>query len=106
MIRGTTPTVTINLDFNSQDIETLYITFKQDNVVLFEKDLDDCTILSETVMCTLTQEDTLKLNETSQNNGSKKWLNVQCRCRLKDGTCLANEIEKLEILGILKEGVI
>lgn len=106
MYRGTTPTIEIKCDFNVNTIETLFITFVQKNETIFEKSLSDCEIQGETIVCHLTQDDTLKLEATKRDNGAKDWLEIQTRCRLKTGETLSSPINKVEVEKILKDGVI
>ena len=106
LIRGTTPIIEVDIDFNPQEIVTFYITFEQNDVVVLEKKLEDCEITKEKIVCKLSQEDTLKFDSTNKNNGSKHWLNIQVRTRLIDGTAISQDIKKVDVGRILKDGVI
>lgn len=106
MFRGTTPIIELEVDFNTSSIEVLYITFKQNEEVIFEKQLSDCVVTSKLITCQLTQEDTLKLKPTRNPNGSKDWLYIQVRYRLNDGTTGASFLDKIEVEQILKDGAI
>ena len=99
IIRGTTPTFQINLDFDSTLIKTFFITFVQNDEVVIEKDLTSADIKHDMVAVKLTQEETLLLQEN-------KNLKVQVRVRLSDGTAFANEIENIKVGSILKDGEI
>lgn len=63
MRRGTTPTIAIATDISLVDASNLYVTFKQGDRVCFEKTLGEVTVTPETVVCELTQSDTLSLKE-------------------------------------------
>ena len=64
-----------------------------------------CEITGEKIVCKLSQEDTLKFDSTNKNNGSKHWLNIQVRTRLNDGTAISQDIKKVDVGRILKDGV-
>lgn len=99
IIRGTTPTFQINLDFDSTLIKTFFITFVQNDEVVIEKDLSSADIKHDTIAVKLTQEETLALDDT-------KSLKVQVRVKLRDETAFANEIENIKVGSILKDGEI
>ena len=99
IIRGTTPTFQINLDFDSTLIKTFFITFVQNDEVVIEKDLASADIKHDTIAVKLTQDETLALDDT-------KSLKVQVRVKLRDETAFANEIENIKVGSILKDGEI
>ena len=99
IIRGTTPTFQINLDFDSTLIKTFFITFVQNDEVVIEKDLSSADIKHDTIAVKLTQEETLALDDA-------KSLKVQVRVKLRDETAFANEIENIKVGSILKDGEI
>lgn len=99
MRRGTTPTLTLTVD---ADIVgwTVYASFRtKSKLFTFENDRlqmtadDDVT----TILLTLTQEETLSLDVGA--------VEVQVRA-IKDGTAIATDIQRVNIGGILKDGVI
>lgn len=106
MFRGTTPIIELEADFNTNLLDVLYITFKQNDKVIFEKKLSDCMVKENLIICKLTQEDTLKLKPTLNPNGSKDWLYIQVRYRLIEGTSGASYMDKIEVEQILKDGAI
>lgn len=63
MRRGTTPTITITTDIDLSEASNLFVTFKQGDRISFEKTLEDVIITPETVVCELTQSDTLALRD-------------------------------------------
>lgn len=106
MYRGTTPELKIGIDFDPKEIEVLYITFEQKDKIVLEKTLKDCDIQGETIVCKLTQEDTLKFNPTNEKSGAKNWLYIQVRARLKGNETPTTDIKRYEVERILKDGVI
>ena len=99
MIRGTTPTITLELDADLSDW-VVYVTMKGiggtveisgDRLEYGESDG------GYTVTYGLTQRETLKLKPGK--------CEVQIRA-VKDGTAVATDIAKLDVGRILKEGVI
>lgn len=99
MYRGTTPTLSFNLPFRVSDLAVLYITAKQYDVLVLEKDLSDCTVNDTSVSFTLTQEETLKLKPNRR-------ITLQVRVKTHDGTALASQKFECDVKDILKEGVI
>lgn len=106
MYRGTTPIIEIECEFDVGLIDVLYITLKQKGRVIIERNLGDCVVAGKKIECSLTQDDTLKLEPTNSEDGLKNWLDIQVRYRLIDGTADATEINKIEVEQILKDGVI
>ena len=98
MFRGTTPTNVFNVDVDLTNAEVIYITYKQQNKVVFEKTKDDITVTENSLTVKLTQEETLKLTERE--------VEIQIRARFSDGTALASNIIKTTASKILKDGVI
>ena len=60
MRRGTTPTHTFALPFETSIISALRITYKQENNVIITKDKNDCTLNGNVINVKLSQEETLK----------------------------------------------
>lgn len=100
MIRkGTTPTHIFNTNVDLTAAVVLYITYKQGGRVVIEKNIDDCEVTTETITVKLTQEETLKLNDTQA-------VEMQIRARFSDGTAVASNIMTAEAGRILKGGEI
>lgn len=97
MRRGTTPTITIATDLDLSQASNLFITFKQGHRNLFEKTIDDVLITPKSVICELTQLDTLSLK-----NGTVQF---QIRATLGDSK-VASNIMTASADEILKDGVI
>lgn len=99
MIRGTTPTLEFILPFEVSIIQKMYITFSQNNTVIFELTEKDCNLSESTVTVTLTQEQTLLLDDTLN-------LSIQMRVLTTDNVALASEMIYTNVDGILKDGEI
>jgi len=99
MIRGTTPTnvFTTNVDLTTATV--LYISYEQNDIVVLEKSLSDCTVTATSVSVTLTQADTLAFA------GGKKVF-IQIRAKFGDGTAVASEIITTTADRIIKDGAI
>lgn len=62
MIQGTTPKHTFNIDFKTELIDKLRISYEQNGKIILSKEREDC-YFGETVISTfLTQEETLKFD--------------------------------------------
>ena len=97
MRRGTTPTITITTDIDLSMASNLFVTFKQGNSIVFEKTLSGVTVTENTVICELSQEETLALkNET---------VRFQIRATV-GGKKVASNIMSASVSEILKGGVI
>lgn len=103
MYRGTTPTNTFTSELDLSNAVVVYITYKQNKQVVFEKGKEDITFSSDdsnyVMSIELTQEETLKL---SPNNS----VAIQIRARFADGNAVASNIITTSVAQILKEGVI
>ena len=101
MIRGTTPTLEFTLPFDTSLIAKMYITITQNGIATLEKTLSDCKCSGTSVSLTLTQEDTLRLQQKPYSDGE-----MQIRVRTIAGEALASNIMSISVGRILKEGVI
>lgn len=97
MRRGTTPTITITTDLDLTEASNLFVTFKQGSKTVFEKTLDDVTVTENTVVCELTQKETLALT-----GGGVRF---QIRATLGDSK-VASNIMSAPVEEILKGSVI
>lgn len=101
MIRGTTPTLEFTLPFDTSLIAEMYITITQNGTTTLEKKLSDCNCSGTSVSLTLTQEDTLRLEQKPPLDGE-----MQIRVRTIAGEALASNIMRVSVGRILKDGVI
>lgn len=100
MFRGTTPKLEFIFDYNLEElnIEEFYITIKQGNKLISEKQLKDITISKNKAIIKLTQSETLSMKET---------YNVLMQARLKvNGEAYATDIVSVGVASILKDGTI
>lgn len=98
-IRGTTPIHTFTTDLDLTTADSVFVTYKQDGIVILEKDKDHLTITEDTITYKLTQEETLIFRPLY---GVK----IQIRAKFADGTAVASNVISAGINDILKEGVI
>ena len=101
MIRGTTPTLEFTMPFDTSLIAELYITITQNGATALEKTLADCNCNDTSVSLTLTQEDTLRLEQKPYSDSE-----MQIRVRTVAGEVLASDIMSIYVGRILKDGVI
>lgn len=111
MRRGTTPTNRFITNLDLRDAKEAYMSYAQDEEVIFEKTLEDMVIKEINVECgdeditkyliaiKLTQEDTLALSTDMP-------VEIQCRPIFPDGTVPPCKIIRVPVERILKEGVI
>ena len=100
MFRGTTPKLEFIFDYNLEElnIEEFYITIKQGNKLISEKQLKDIIISKNKAIIKLTQSETLSMKET---------YNVLMQARLKvNGEAYATDIVSVGVASILKDGTI
>ena len=98
MRRGTTPTITYNVDVDLTSAVELYVTLKEGGLVVIEKSIDDIEVTDKTITITLSQEETLKLDPGQ--------VLMQIRAKMPDGSALASNIMTGDVEQILKNGVI
>ena len=100
MKRGTTPTFALSLEGIDYDmLDTVYVTFKQDNRVI-TKTGDDVELDKDNqiINVSLTQSETLSFRQG--------YVFIQLRAVTKGGNAVATDIVRINADGILKEGVI
>ncbi|MGN1115954.1 MAG: hypothetical protein ACI4TH_05265 [Candidatus Ornithomonoglobus sp.] len=99
MFRGTTPTLKFTLPIETSALVAAYISVAQNQRVIIEKTMQECTLSGNTISTRLTQEDTLLL--AASNNTE-----IQLRVRLADGSAPSSQIFTVPTKRILKDGVI
>lgn len=103
MYRGTTPTLIFTLPFEASAISVCSIAFAQyssryakEAEVVLEKSLTDCEAEGSTLKLTLSEEETLGLDDNQD---------VEIQLRVKCGeTAMASEIFRTSVGRILKDG--
>ena len=100
MKRGTTPTHTFSVDVDLTSATAIYLTYKQGNQTIVERDNTEMTVTAESIQVKLTQEETLAFNSAAN-------IQIQIRAVFSDGTAIASDILTVSPAGqILKDGVI
>jgi hypothetical protein len=62
LFRGTTPTIRINLEVDASTLDELFLTIVQNKRLILEKALTDASLVDNTALFYLSQEDTLALS--------------------------------------------
>lgn len=99
MYRGTTPTLTFTLPFETSLIEKLCLGFAQKGAVILEKHLEDFTLNGKQLSLKLSEQDTLSFD------ASETWVEMQFRV-LIGGSVSASKIMKTEVQRIICEEVL
>lgn len=99
MIRGTTPTHTFNIPFDTSVIKEVRIIYAQDDIELFTKSTEDCELKDTNIIVTLTQQDTFKFDH-------KKCVQIQIRILTVYGEVLSSVIDKIGVSQCLSEEVL
>ena len=95
---GTTPTYTFRVPIDMRGAAALILTYAQGGTPVVEKGLADVTLTENTVVTTLTQEDTLKFVPGT--------VEVQIRVRFPNEKSVKTKIKTTTADRILHEGVI
>ena len=102
LIRGTTPTITINVksDIDLNKIVAIWVYISQNKRVAVDKKFEDVIIdaNAHTIKVTLSQNDTLGLKEGSAF--------FQIRLLMTNGTALACVAKSISIIEVYKGGII
>ncbi len=99
MIRGTTPVLEFTLPFDTSVIAEAWVSLAQNDVVVIDKQLNDCRCGNNVLTVELSQEETLKLDCNCKTE-------IQIRVRTVDGKAAASNIITEDTNRILKDGVI
>ena len=99
MIRGTTPTHTFQIPFNTNLVKEIRISYAQKDVVVVEKTTEDCKLDGMNITVKLTQEETLRFSENVMAA-------LQLRVLLNDGNVLATPVMRLDVGELLQDEVI
>ena len=97
MYRGTTPTITFTLPFESSRITALNLCFAQQDTVVLEKGLADCNLEGNTLKVSLTERETLLFDT------KKGMVEMQLRIGCGDAR-MASNIMQASVERILKDG--
>ena len=90
MIRGTTPTHTFTIPFDTALIKEVRVVYAQADTPIVWKETKDCTLEGKTISTTLTQEDTLKFD-------CKKTVQIQIRVLTTAGEVLSTLVQNIMV---------
>ena len=103
--RWTTPILCFNLPFDVENIDILSIAFKQndcqgnDQGLLFEKKIGDCTLSGKQIICALSTNDTRTISATKGN------ILIQIRIKIGNNE-LSSKFIEVYPYDVLKDGEI
>lgn len=99
MIQGTTPTHIFKTPLSTENLKNVRITYAQDGVVVLTKELADCTVNGNEVMCQLSQEETFKFD-------SNLPVDIQFRALTNSGDAMASRVQRVAIVTVLDGAVL
>lgn len=97
MIRGSTPTHTFRVPFDTSTIDELHLIYSTNGKVRVRKTKEDCILKDNTIEVMLTQDDTLKLTEA--------FVNIQLRV-VRDGVVFSSRALAVPVGKCLEDEVI
>lgn len=97
MRRGTTTTLGFKIPFDTGEITILNISFEQKGQIVLEKTLTDCVLNSDSILCPLSESDTLKLMGSTH-------VKIQLRVKKTNGDVIASDIMNGFVERIIKDG--
>ena len=98
--KGCTCKNSFDFPYSQQEVTTLFITYKQNKVVINEKALEDCVFESNgKIAVNLSQEQTLRFEDDVP-------IKVQIRATLRNGAAIKSNVLEAFTDIVLKEGVI
>ena len=99
MHRGSTPTCLFDVNLDLRQATKVLVTFKQGDLIVFEKDLPDVTVTETQVQVKLTQADTLKLD-------ADKKVQMQIRAKFANGDTFPSDVMETTVEELLRDGEI
>ncbi len=99
IMQGTTPVFSFTLPFESAQVESFFLTFRQGKETVVEKKLTDCEREEYGLSVTLSQEDTFLFK-------SRTPISMQVRLTDKAGAAFASPVFSLRAEQALKGGTI
>ncbi len=85
MYRATTPTHIFTLPFDTDQLKTIRITYRQFGETVLQKNETQCVFTDKAIKVELTQEETLRFQPTAE-------VFIQLRVMTTDGKVMASEI--------------
>lgn len=98
MIKGTTPTHIFTLPFDTSIIEAVRILYSQNDKIVLIKESSDCSLENNTIITTLTQENTFAFDHLNP-------IEIQIRILTKEGRAMASIPKKVGVTKCLENEV-
>ena len=99
MYRGTTPTHTFDMPFDTSIISKVRIVYAQDSVPIIVKETEDCTFAGTVISVKLSQVDTLALD-------CSKFVNIQIRVLTMGNDALTSDVIRKSVGECLDDEVL
>lgn len=99
MIRGTTPTHSFTIPFETNLIKEVRVIYSQRGNIILEKKTEDCILEGKQIVVHLTQEETFSFSHTLP-------VELQVRVLTIEGTALACTIKQIDVDKVLSEEVL
>lgn len=96
--RGSTPTLIFNLPFATTTLKGITATFVQVGNIIFEKEINDCTLEDNKIKIDLTQQETLQLNAGS-------YLIIQLKVKTSNDKVLPTKPQAILVENVYNEEV-
>lgn len=96
--RGSTPTLIFNLPFTATTLKGITATFVQVGNIIFEKEIEDCTLEDNKIKIDLTQQETLQLNAGS-------YLIIQLKVKTSNDKVLPTKPQAILVENVYNEEV-
>ena len=90
MRRGTTPTHTFEIPFDTSNIKTAMVIYAQEDAEVFRKETGECNFDGNKISVKLTQEETLKLK-------CAQTVQIQLRILTNDGEAMATDVRDVSV---------
>lgn len=100
MRRGTTPTITVKIDFDLTQCQVVWFTLRQRKNVEITKELEQLNMNADGFTVMLSQDETLQFDERGPD------VEAQVRALTNTGQAIASDVAYIPIQQILKDGVI
>ena len=100
MIRGTTPTHTFTIPFDTSSISDLRISYVQKNVEVLVKTKNDCVLEKNKIVVKLSQKETFKFTD------KERTVLIQIRVLTYNDEVLCSEIMSVDVERCLNDEVL
>ena len=99
MTRGTTPTHTFKIPFDTSNVREAMVIYAQNDTEVFRKETHECEFSGNKISVTLEQEETLKLSHRCN-------VQIQLRILTQDGKALASAVKVVGVQQCLNDEVL